>query len=431
MIKVVSLFAGIGGVDLGAEQAGCEVVAQVENDKFCNRVLAKHWPDTLRLGDIRDVRGRDLPPVGVICAGTPCVDLSVAGRRAGLAGTRSGLFFEAARIVDEHRPALFIWENVMGAFSSNAGRDFTTVLSTLADLGARDIAWRSFNSRWAGVPQQRRRVYLVADFGGERAAEILCEPEACKGHPVAGGAAGEDVARPLGASSTGGRRGDLDGDTYIPEVAYALADAQDTFIGEAYAIRTAQTGANGIGGAADAAYTLDGADQAVAFEARYARNGRGAPQDVSPPLKAENGRTGIGDGAPMLCYDETQVTSPGNVSAPRGADVTHPLQAGGRPPAIAFDQHDLRPSDSARSAATESDGSHRATVHDGWRIRFMTPVEQERVQGFPDGHTCLCGAEGDIWSCSCPDGPRNRALGNAVTVPVARWIFERIARVLA
>jgi len=177
-------------------------------------------------------------------------------------------------------------------------------------------------------------------------------------------------------------------------------------------------------------YTLDRVSRhAVAFEARVARNGRGAPRDHAPALRAQNGTTGRGDGA-LLIFDETQLTSPGNYSTPN-TGVSHRLAAGARPPSIvSFDQHDLATHDEAAMALrAESDGSDRPTII-GARIRYLTPLEQERCQGFPDGWTCLCAAQGVTADCRCPDGPRQRALGNAVAVPVARWLGARIGEVL-
>ena len=173
-----SLFAGVGGFDLGFERAGFRTVWQCEIDKAAQSVLRRHFPQAVLHSDVCEVGAHNLEPVDVITYGSPCVDLSVAGLRAGLEGERSGLFHEAVRVIREMRerygkPDFAIWENVIGAFSSNEGRDFVAVIESLANCGAVDIAWRVVNSRYWGVAQQRRRVFLVADFAGERAAEIL------------------------------------------------------------------------------------------------------------------------------------------------------------------------------------------------------------------------------------------------------------------
>lgn len=202
MTSFVSLFSGVGGFDLGLEAAGWECVAQVEWDPNCQAVLARHWPHVPRWGDVTTVHGADLPAADVIAFGSPCQDLSVAGKRAGMAdGTRSALFHEAIRIIKEMRhatrnafPRLVIWENVAGALSSTGGRDFAAVLDALADCGALDISWRVLDARWFGVPQRRRRIFVVADFAGHGASEIHAEPEGVRWHPRAGRQARQGAA---------------------------------------------------------------------------------------------------------------------------------------------------------------------------------------------------------------------------------------------
>ena len=194
MLTVGSLFRGIGGLDLGFERAGMRVAWSVEIDQQCNHVARRHWPDTPVLLDVCESGAHNLAPVDVIVFGSPCQDLSVAGKRAGLGGERSGLFHEAARIIRELKPRLAVWENVPGAFTSDGGRDFAVVLRALSECGAIDIAWRVLDSQWFGVAQRRRRVFVVADFGGERAGEILALAESLCGHPAPRREAGEGVA---------------------------------------------------------------------------------------------------------------------------------------------------------------------------------------------------------------------------------------------
>lgn len=165
----LSLFSGAGGFDLGLEQAGLRCVGQVEWDPDCLRTLEHRWPHLPRWADIRDVRGSDLPSADVIAFGSPCQDLSIAGKQQGLEGSKSGLFFEAIRIIQEMRnesdrtvPRAIIWENVAGALRSNRGADFQAVLQQMADIGALVTEWAVLDSRFFGVPQRRRRVFLVA-----------------------------------------------------------------------------------------------------------------------------------------------------------------------------------------------------------------------------------------------------------------------------
>jgi len=175
-MKFGSLFAGVGGFDLGFEAAGMECCFQVEWDPHCQQVLAYRWPDVPRWSDVSDVNGAELPLVDVITFGSPCQDLSVAGKRAGLDGGRSNLFFEATRIIREMRdatdgifPRVAVWENVPGAFSSNEGHDFGSVLDGLAESGALGIEWAILDARWFGVPQRRRRIFVVAEYDPARA----------------------------------------------------------------------------------------------------------------------------------------------------------------------------------------------------------------------------------------------------------------------
>jgi len=187
MITGVSLFAGIGGFDLAMQRNGVKVVASVEIDKNCNKVLAQHFPDTKQFNDITEVKGSDLigagfrPDRGIITGGFPCQDLSVAGKRAGLAGARSGLFWEAARIVEETQSNWFVIENVPGLLTSNSGADFGVVIGTMADLGY-GVAWRVLDAQYFGVPQRRRRVFIVGqrDPNSTSTGEVLFESQSSR-----------------------------------------------------------------------------------------------------------------------------------------------------------------------------------------------------------------------------------------------------------
>lgn len=177
--KVASFFSGIGGLDLGLEQAGFEVVFQCEVKPFCREILRRHWPSAPVKEDIRTLDDAAIPAADVWAAGFPCQDLSLArmGPRNGLRGSQSGLFHDFIRLAGERLPRAIILENVHGLLSSHGGRDFTVVLQALDELGY-GVAWRVLNSKDFGVPQQRRRVYIIAmyrDSGG--AGEVLFEPE--------------------------------------------------------------------------------------------------------------------------------------------------------------------------------------------------------------------------------------------------------------
>lgn len=202
MITAVSLFAGVGGFDLALERNGVKVVASVEIDKKCQDVLAKHFPQSTIFGDIQGVTGEQLiqsgfNSSGIIAGGFPCQDLSVAGKRAGLQGSRSGLFWEICRILDETKAQSFILENVGGLLSSNDGRDMRTVINALNELGY-GIAWRSLNSQHFGVAQRRKRIFIVGfrNDSGERAAEVLALKESRRRFIGTGGK--EESKTPVG-----------------------------------------------------------------------------------------------------------------------------------------------------------------------------------------------------------------------------------------
>jgi len=171
-MNAVSLFAGVGGFDLALENNGVKVVAAVEIDANARGVLKHRFPNTKLFADVCEVTGKDLidagfePNSGVIVGGFPCQDLSVAGKRAGLEGARSGLFWEIVRLLDETKAQNFILENVPGLLSSNNGKDMATVIGALDDLGY-SIAWRVLDAQHFGVPQRRRRVFIVGHLGND------------------------------------------------------------------------------------------------------------------------------------------------------------------------------------------------------------------------------------------------------------------------
>lgn len=246
-MNVISLFTGVGGFDLGLERAGHRIVGQCEADANARKVLRRHWPDVPIHEDVNTYEPTE--SADLVAGGFPCQDLSVAGKRAGLAGERSGLFFEAARISDVvlGDGGWVLVENVPGLLSSNGGADFGIVLATLADLGFHDLAWRVLDSRFFGVPQRRRRVFILARRArGRRASEVLLEPEGGGGNHQAGretgkvpsGSPGPSVAGTLGSISGGFRTTDLDG-----QGAFVTAPTLSTKYGESAGQDLGQPGA--------------------------------------------------------------------------------------------------------------------------------------------------------------------------------------------
>ncbi|MEQ2924991.1 DNA cytosine methyltransferase, partial [Ruthenibacterium lactatiformans] len=242
-LRLGSLFDGIGGFPLAAAVCGMEPVWASEIETFPIEVTRLRFPGMLHVGDITKLRGAELPPVDIVCGGSPCQDLSIAGLRAGLAGARSGLFMEQLRVIREMRdadrargrtalavrPRYMLWENVPGAFSSYDGEDFRAVLEETARVAEPDvsiprpeagpwksaghvlggnfsIAWAVYDAEFFGVAQRRRRIFLVADLAGHSAAEILFEREGLPGYIAAKRRTWEDIA-----AAAGIRRADAGG----------------------------------------------------------------------------------------------------------------------------------------------------------------------------------------------------------------------------
>jgi len=183
VLTVGSLFAGIGGFDLGLERAGMRSVWQCEIDPYCQRVLAKHWPDVLRVPDVRDVGLGTVPDVDVICGGFPCQDISLAGKHAGINGERSGLWHEYARIVRELRPEYVVVENVTALID----RGLDVVLAALATAGF-DAEWTSLRASDFGAPHARDRLWLVAyPASSDGSSRHLLEPSTDQRPPLAVG----------------------------------------------------------------------------------------------------------------------------------------------------------------------------------------------------------------------------------------------------
>lgn len=232
-MKLMSLFDGSGGFPLAASLCGIEPVYASEVEPYPIAVTKSRFPNMKHLGDVSRIKGAEIEPVDIITFGSPCQDMSVAGKRAGLKHTavgdeettRSGLFMEAIRIIKEMRvktngiyPRFAVWENVPGAFSSNRGEDFRTVLEEFIRIKEKDavmpsvpaagwayadcysgngwsLAYRVFDAQYWGVPQRRRRIYLVADFRGQRAGEILLKPEGLRRNSAQSGTHGQETAR--------------------------------------------------------------------------------------------------------------------------------------------------------------------------------------------------------------------------------------------
>lgn len=231
MLTLGSLFDGIGGWLLAAVRNGVKPVWSSEIEDFPMKVSHVHFPDVVQLGDVTKIDGSKVTPVDIICAGSPCQNLSVAGKQKGLSGSRSNLFFESVRIAREMRektnglyPKFFVWENVPGAFSSNHGHDFQAVLREITQTDIPmpgtgrwakagmvrservGIAWRVLDAQYWGVPQHRERIFLISGFGKwGGTVQVLFKPESVRGDSAESESKGKDTSTGTvpGASGTG------------------------------------------------------------------------------------------------------------------------------------------------------------------------------------------------------------------------------------
>jgi DNA (cytosine-5)-methyltransferase 1 len=364
-MKVGSLFSGIEGFGLGFEEAGWEIAWQVESEPFCLAVLKTHWPSVQRFTDVRSVGRHNLEKVDCITAGVPCQDVSVAGKRAGLSGERTGLFYEFARILCEVRPAWFVFENVPGLFSSNSGRDFAEVLRVLMVECGYGVSWRVLDSRYFNVAQRRERVFIVGRFGKPCPGEILFESASGERNLEASEEARASVAATLSSGSgiTGndpGRRREDDFNIVIEQNTQCSTPKLPS-------LRTVYP------------------NYAVAF----AENQRGEVRtsEIAPQLSAGGGKPGSGYSAVAYALRE----DPGGTGQAHNCTYIIDKERSG------IEQH----------AEGEVDGAMQRTPDDG------AAPDSDRVRDFaslPKGM----------------DSPRYRALGNAVTKSVAYWIAKRL-----
>ncbi len=422
-----SLFAGAGGFDLGFDAAGMVCLWQCEKDKNCQKLLRSKWPRAKLYEDITTLKAAVTATVDIICGGSPCQNLSVAGARAGLVGSRSRLFFDMVRICKQQRhrggAKFIVWENVDGAFSSNSGRDFACILRAFtgvqvevpADGWGRagfvktpfpawrwNCAWRVFDAKYFGVPQRRRRVFLVASAGDGSCAEILFEPESMRGDSATSGETREGIAGSLAARAHGGGGLGTDFETgggLIPEVASPLL-----------------AGENRTGGDRPPGSTVDNADSLIPVVAwaLQERDEKGSdsnhkPGHLIPVMAFENrsrGDDGRGYDRPPAVMDNCSPT----LNTAKTPCVAFNPQAAGKQSTIGADKDSF----AAINCST------RLGVSDFRGVRRLMPIECERLMGWGDGHTS-----------GFKDAIRYRMCGNGVAAPVAEWIGRRIVQFAA
>ena len=429
-MKVLSLFSGVGGFDLGLERAGMETVALCEWDKKAAHVLRRHWPDIPIYGDVSDLTGAQLIADGVhpdlVAFGSPCQDLSVAGKRAGLAGERSGLFHEAVRIIRELReltdgtlPRWVIWENVVGALNSNGGADFGAVLDAMADLGAVFSEWAVLDAQNFGVAQRRRRVFLVS----------CLDPGAAQGCPdpllpVREGGPRDLV--PLRAawkeSATRSRRGASDRRRggVIAFTQNQREEIRD--LGEVSSSLSTMPGMH--------QQTLIGeVSQGNISDGRVVvmRQREGKPGGGKGPLLSEESLT-------LATANDQTIFQPVNFdeyNATGGDDIHHAIRAGTKqstgvaqtifqPVGFSHTQGlDAQPSEEAFPTLRREGSGHAVLVP--YAVRRLLPIECERLMGWPDDWT-----RWDAHGKEQADSHRYKQCGNGVASPVAEWVGRHI-----
>jgi DNA (cytosine-5)-methyltransferase 1 len=387
-----------------------KVCASVEIDNKCRDVLAKHFPDTKLFSDIKDVTGEQLraagfiPERGVITAGFPCQDLSVAGLRKGLAGSRSGLFWEIIRLVDETQPRYLIIENVAGLLSSQSGRDLGIVIEALVERRY-GIAWRVLDSQYFGVPQRRRRVFIVASFGEHRSpVKILFEPESSTRHLEPSTKKKQKTTR-VSASS-------VSGDSSVDNQLFDATHNRDVrFYDQSPTMRAGWgTGGNNVPMLATMQGIGDYADTGVASTMKQRDYKDATDLVITQPMAVDT-------------YNQT--VSNQNQSLRRGSDSEHhgAVFLPDSQPDTLMRNREGKPGGGKGPLMSENISLTIATSNDQTlftkgTVRRLTPTECERLQAFPDG-----------WTDGQSDSARYKQLGNAVTVSVVAWIVNRMVSV--
>jgi DNA (cytosine-5)-methyltransferase 1 len=362
----ISLFAGVGGFDIALRNNGYKVIASVEIDKQCNKVLEQHFPDTKRYTDIKEVKGKDLindgfkATKGIITGGFPCQDLSVAGKRAGLTGSRSGLYWEAHRLLDETKSETFILENVPGLLSSNGGKDFGIVLGSLVELGY-SVGWRVLDAQHFGVPQRRRRVFIVGSrLGEEGIIKVLFERSSVSRNITQSKQEGQDST--TSTTESFGKSEFKSISNTIPASLYHKGSLNNQDVDSNHLI----------------------------VEKTFVKKRRAQSNTDYETWKE-------GEVTPTLnSFDTSDVRTTTIVFKPHQEDG-------------ARIQNEVVNTLTAQMGT----GGNNVPMLSTTKVRRLTPKECERLQGFPDD-----------WTISMADSNRYKQMGNAVAVPVVDWLVK-------
>lgn len=487
MLNLVSLFAGVGGFDLAAQQVGITPAVACEIDPHARGVLRHRFPEATIINDVKEVSGDKLRSLGldpattIISGGFPCQDLSVAGKQAGLTGgERSSLFFEIVRLLQEFNPKWFVLENVPGLLSSKSGRDMGIVIGALAELGY-GISWRVLDAQHFGVPQRRRRVFIVGHLGADasESREVLFEREGSIGDYPQGDTQGQGATSATDGRTLARMRGfgdyELDG-TASALKARDYKDATDLVLPSptvAFGLDDNLNGARELMGPLNARAESGSPARSVAVvpfvKSKRAQNDEDhetwLENGVAPTLNSINNSgescatvlmidgTRVGD---VRVYDDeisqTVIsrwgTGGGNVPYvfgfshtqgldPQASDTVFPtLRANGSGQAVSTSSvvrtttadvcGPLTALGMANAKGTETVESHHYALVGDSMVRRLTPRECERLQGFPDDWTAQRWDEKKQAVVDQADSSRYKQMGNAVAVPVVAWILDRI-----
>ena len=407
-INHLDLFSGIGGFHLGFEKAGYKVNAFFsEIDKHAIAVYQNQFKDATYVGSVTDVRAGDLPRIDLITFGSPCQDFSLAGKRKGMSGDRSSLISEAIRLIDECRPRVFVWENVKGAFSSNSGEDFAGIIQAFADLGGYRLEWQLLNTAWF-LAQNRERIYLVGYLGRPRhysGSVFPINETSGKDIPMEG--AREAVSKTLTARG----QADLHSGLQLVEVQYTSATEKYAGPHEVVQINQMNESNNGT--------------QPYMQNRVYDSNG------IAPSLtlftnqmkvKLDDNYTYQAANDIVRDHEFTEGEVKGlDTGANQG--VVQPVQIGQSTKTFAYKSGTLVGKE-GQDAFTIRSSNPNGVKDQSYRIRRLTPIECERLQGFPDDHTAFGNYDGEVKPMA--NTHRYKQCGNAVTVDVVEAVAKRI-----
>jgi DNA (cytosine-5)-methyltransferase 1 len=428
-MRYLSVCAGIEAATVAWHDLGWEAAAYSEIEPFPSGVLAHHYPTVPNVGDMTKYKEWDIGTIDLLVGGTPCQSFSVAGLRKGLEDPRGNLALVYCGILDRFKPKWFIWENVPGVLSSSGGRDFGSFLRAVAELGY-GFAYRVLDAQYFGVAQRRRRVFVVGCLGDWRsAAKVLFEPESLrrdsppsreKGQEVAGTIAArfgisrnnheECVAQTLQARVG---QGGFDLETETPIIMSTLCASDATKWGSNQWVDEGKA----------VLHSIALAENTIGRQPQNGGNGDGFT--VGGPMYTLNA-TGVHGVAQPIPYgvgelpDTAHCLRSGASKADKHESTTYIAQ-----PTILMDQGGSVMSvleDGTVGTLRRETHGHEPVVMQQMAVRRLTPVECERLQGFPDNYTNI------PWrnKPESPDGPRYKSLGNSMAVPVMKWIGERI-----